>query len=57
MTTALFVLRAKQAGFSIEELALVSFGFMNDILTESSNDSFEYPQIADQSDIDNFFGG
>jgi len=57
MTTALFALRAKQAGFTFEELNLVSLGFMNEILTELSNDSFDYPQKADQNDIDSFFGG
>jgi hypothetical protein len=57
MTTALYALRAKQAGFTFEELQLMSLGFMNEILTESSNDSYDYPQKADQADIDAFFGG
>lgn len=57
MSTALFLLRAKQAGFSFDELSLMSVGFMNEILTESSNDSFDYPLKATQSDIDSFFGG
>ncbi|MBO7424482.1 MAG: hypothetical protein J6U23_02290 [Clostridiales bacterium] len=57
MTTALFALRAKQAGFSIEELCYVSVGFINEILIESGNDSYEYPDRADQTDIDTFFGG
>lgn len=57
MTTALYALRAKQAGFTFDELQLMSLGFMNEILTESSNDSYDYPQKADQADIDAFFGG
>jgi hypothetical protein len=57
ITTALYALRAKQAGFTFEELQLMSLGFMNEILTESSNDSYDYPQKADQADIDAFFGG
>ena len=57
MSTALFLLRAKQAGFSFDELSLMSVGFMNEILTESSNDSYDYPLKATQSDIDSFFGG
>lgn len=57
MTTALYALRAKQAGFSFDELNLMSLGFMNEILTESSNDSYDYPQKATQDDINNFFGG
>lgn len=56
-STALFVLRAKQAGFSLEELALVSMGFVNETLIELGNDSFKYPIKADQTDIDAFFGG
>lgn len=39
------------------ELALVSLGFMNEILTESSNDRYDYPLKATQEDINNFFGG
>lgn len=57
MTTALYTLRAKQAGFTLEELCSVSVGFINEILIESSNDSFKYPEKADQGDIDSFFGG
>lgn len=56
MTTALITLRAKQAGFSLDELALMSLGFLYEILTELSNDSFDYPLKAQQSDIDSFFG-
>lgn len=57
MTTALYVLRAKQQGFSLQELSLVSVGFINDILVEAGNDHFEYPNKATQNDIDSFFGG
>lgn len=57
MTTALYALRAKQQGFSLEELAFVSVGFINDILVEAGNDHFDYPQKATQDDIDSFFGG
>ena len=56
MTTALITLRAKQAGFTFDELSLMSLGFLYEILTELSNDSFDYPLKADQNDIDSFFG-
>lgn len=57
MTTALFALRAKRLGFTLEELCSVSVGFINEILIEAGNDSYEYPDRADQGDIDTFFGG
>ncbi len=56
-TTALFALRAKQAGYSLDELSALSIGFVNEILIESNNDSYDYPEKADQGDIDSFFGG
>lgn len=34
----------------------MSLGFMNEILTESSNDSYDYPIKATQDDINAFFG-
>lgn len=56
MTTALITLRAKQAGFTFDELSLMSLGFLYEILTELSNDSFDYPLKATQDDINSFFG-
>jgi len=50
-------LRAKQQGFSLEELSFVSVGFINEILVEAGNDHFDYPKKATQNDIDSFFGG
>ena len=41
MTTALITLRAKQAGFTFDELSLMSLGFLYEILTELSNDSLK----------------
>ena len=56
-TTALIALRAKQAGFSLEDLALVSFGFMNEIMTESENDSYDYPVEGTAQDLVHMMGG
>lgn len=55
MTTALIMLRAKQMGLSLPELGLMSFGFLMDMLTELSNDSYDYPIKATQADIEHFF--
>lgn len=53
-TTALFILRVKQAGLTLQELGTMSFGFVMDILTEASNDGYQYP-TKDQETIDAFF--
>ena len=50
------MLRAKQSNLTLKELNMMSFGFVMDILTELSNDSFDYPIKATQADIDRYFG-
>lgn len=52
MTTALITLRAKQAGFNLEELNLITLGFLYEILTEMGNDHYDYPYEATQEDMD-----
>lgn len=54
MTLGLFLLRAVQAGLSITDLDVLEQGTVFDILTESSNDSCEYKQLATQEDMDRF---
>lgn len=54
MTTALFVLRAMQAGLSIDDLDKLEHGFIFDIMTESANDDCKYSQMASQEDFDRF---
>ena len=54
MSTALFVLRAKQLGLSFEELDLYDFGFVLDMFTESINDDYDYKQVATQADFERF---
>ena len=54
MTTPLFMLRAVQLGVAIQDLELLSIGFVLDMLTEAQNDSFKYPNMATQSDFDRF---
>lgn len=52
MNTALFYLRAVQLGLSIGDLELLSVGMVYDMLIERQNDSFDYPVLATQADID-----
>ena len=56
LTTALFQLRTKQLGFSINELFDLELGEVLDIMTESANDHAEYEYKATSADIDNVFG-
>ncbi|MBR0252283.1 MAG: hypothetical protein IJQ57_02920, partial [Synergistaceae bacterium] len=53
-TTALYLLRAKQLGLTLNELEELDEGFVIDMITESSNDSAKYHTLAGQSDFDNF---
>lgn len=52
MTTALYLLRCKQMGFSLWELEYLSTGQVFDVFTESSNDSAKYARVASQEDFD-----
>lgn len=54
MSTALFLLRAKQYGYTVEELALMDRGLLYDIMTEAANDEIKYRQLASQEDFDKF---
>lgn len=51
MTTALFLLRCKEMGFTLQELEDLSAGFIMDVFTERSNDSAHYDYVATQDDI------
>ena len=52
VNTALFMLRCVQCGISISELELLMIGLVNDMFIELKNDSYEYPAIGNQADID-----
>ena len=54
MNTAIFVLRAKQLGLSLEELDELEEGFVLDMIVESANDHEPYRQIATQENFDSF---
>lgn len=50
------MLRCKELGFSVQELEEIDYGLVLDMLTEQSNDEYEYPYKADQNDFDKFRG-
>lgn len=54
MNTALYVLRAKQMGLTLDEMEILDEGFITDMIIENNNDSCEYDILADQSDFDRF---
>lgn len=41
-------------GISIRDLDLLTVGLVNDMFTESANDSCKYREIASQDDFDKF---
>ena len=54
MTTALFLLRCKECGFTLDEIDLLSVGALFDVFTEKNNDSAEYKTLATQEDFNRF---
>ena len=54
MTTPLFLLRCVQLGLSMNDLAQVSIGLINDMYSESRNDDYKYADLATQEDFDRF---
>lgn len=48
------MLRAKQLNLTLEELDVITVGDVFDMLAEQSNDSYEYPKMATQEDINRF---
>lgn len=54
MTTALFLLRCVQMGIAIADLDFLEIGMIFDMAVEMSNDSYEYEELATQSDFDSF---
>ena len=51
------MLRCKQLGLSIDELDILSCGMVWDMLTEKSNDSYDYPLKAGQKEYHAFLMG
>ena len=48
------MLRTIQVGLKLSDLDELDYGFVLDIMTESSNDDYKYRQKASQADFDRF---
>lgn len=48
----MYFLRAKQIGLTLTELEDLEIGFVFDLMIESGNDYYKYPELAEQDDID-----
>lgn len=48
------MLRCFQIGLHIADLEALSVGTVYDLITENGNDRFEYKEVANQEDYDNF---
>jgi len=56
MTSALVMLRAKQVGFTIDELDALTWGQVMDVILELGNDNYKYPIKGTKSDYEKLMG-
>lgn len=56
MTSALLILRAKQVGFSLDEIDSLSWGQVLDVIIESDNDNYKYPVKGTAEDFNRIMG-
>lgn len=55
MNVAVFMVRAKQMGLTLNEMDELEEGFITDMIIESGNDNYDgYKELATQSDFDSF---
>ena len=54
LTTAMFLLRCKELGLSIQELRSITVGMVFDMIIERNNDNFTYDVQATVNDVNNF---
>ena len=54
ISTAVFMLRCKELGLSMDELDELDAGMIYDMLAEKINDDYEWDVMASESDIDKF---
>jgi hypothetical protein len=54
MNTAVYMLRIFQMGIRLCELEELEQGMILDMMTESANDSCEYPKLATKEDFARF---
>lgn len=56
MTPALFILRGKQVGFSLDEMDALNWGQVMDVITELDNDNYNYPKQGTTEDYNKLMG-
>lgn len=56
MTSALIILRAKQVGFTLDEMDSLTWGQLMDVIVESANDNYKYPQKGTSEDYNKLMG-
>ena len=56
MTSALVLLRAKQVGFTIDEIDALTWGQVMDVIIESANDDYKYPVKGTSEDYKKLMG-
>lgn len=56
MTSALVLLRAKQVGFTIDEIDDLTWGQLMDVIIESANDDYKYPVKGTSEDYKKLMG-
>lgn len=57
MNTPLLILRGLQVGLRIADFDLLEAGDIFDLLTESANDSYDYPKRGTEEEFQRLFGG
>lgn len=56
MTSALLLLRAKQVGFTLDEIDSLTWGQLMDVIVESANDNYKYPVKGTSEDYKKLMG-
>ena len=56
MTSALIRLRAKQVGFTLDEIDSLTWGQLMDVIVESANDNYKYPVKGTSEDYKKLMG-
>lgn len=56
MTSALVILRAKQVGFTLDEIDSLTWGQLMDVIVESANDNYKYPVKGTSEDYKKLMG-
>ena len=54
MNVAVYLLRCFQMGIRLCELEELDQGLVMDMITESANDSYDYPSLATKEDFERF---